>query len=711
MVRVSGALPYVSLLLVVGYDSAHAYSPDDHGYDTPGGDEVWRSGLPPVLTEWHLSPLPTASPKESHKAGYALHDGADTTEDWVSASILATPSSWGEAETGATPHYARGKRKTWHPFDPRAVRSGESGSVGSHQELIEDGLEDLLSLYPGSWGSKEERRVGRGRVSHGRHKLRHGKRRRHHPRTLLLLEAGLSMGASENSETTLSSHPNPTLSSVSHSERKLSTPNSQSSSPTQQGRERSSYSPVGTDTPTPTSVPLLNLPLTFTSRSDDPPEKQQNSSVALHSGITGQPSEWSSPGGPIGAPPTTSQRLNGPQDDLLQHNLASIRAHPTEGLLWEQIKGAGEVPSQSQIVTHEAPRLVAGRGSPERSSQPLPSTYQDSSTENSDHTTTQSPENSRHDLRESNKRQTIKLGGGALHTSPMSPEAPPTSVGVAHAHLKHIHSTTPRPSATVLSTNWVVEDSSGRVRPQRVTSIRPRHNEPEKTLVADVHDVQERKREPNPRADRLSLVEHSPSITLLSHLATSRPDSLQHRPVPEPTVYEEPRTGGGGCYSTNDVVVVVFLTSLANMVAFVVVTVTLCWCSLRGRAAPPSRSSHPDDARQDSADDDAEETAVPEGCLEACLPDISYQRHLARGSSIRPSFVVGRALRPLVQGHSPRPLSQAVHELLHNLTTQTEVGEEGEEDEGQERREEKGKKRRGCLLKRRSLSLENLMLT
>lgn len=100
---------------------------------------------------------------------------------------------------------------------------------------------------------------------------------------------------------------------------------------------------------------------------------------------------------------------------------------------------------------------------------------------------------------------------------------------------------------------------------------------------------------------------------------------------------------------------------------------------------------------------------VPEGCLEACLPDISYQRHLARGSAIRPSFVVGRALRPLVHGHSPRPLSHAVHELLHNLTAPTDPGEEDEE--GQERRGEKGKKRRGCLVKRRSLSLENLMLT
>ncbi|MPC33769.1 hypothetical protein E2C01_027132 [Portunus trituberculatus] len=573
-----------------------------------GGDKVWQSSLPTVLTEWHLSPLPIASPKESYKAGYALHGGVDTTENWVSTSRLATPSPWREGETGLTPHYAREKRKTWQPFDPRTVQSGESGSVSSHQELIEDGLQNLLSLYPSSWGSKKERRVGRGRVSHGRHKLRHGKRRRHHPRTLLLLEAGLSMRGGENLETTLSSHASPTLLSETDPERKFSTPNSQSLSPTQQGRERNSYSLIGINTLTPTSVPLLNLPLTFTSRSDDPPEIQLNSSVVLHSGTTVQPSEWSSTSGFIGAPPTTSQRPNGPQDDFVQYNHASIRAHPTEGLLSKQIKGAGKMSSQSKIVSPEAPRLVTVLGSLERSTEPLPTTYQESPMEDTDHTTTQSPENSRHDLREFNKRQTIKLGSGALHTSPMSPKATPTNAGIVHTHHRHTHSTTSRP--TVLSTNLVMKDNSGRKRPQRVTSIRPRHNELEKTLVANLHEAQQRKREPKPRAERLSLIEHSPSISLFSHFSTTKPDSLQHGPVPKPTVHEEPRTEGDGCYSTNDVVVVVFLTSLVNMVAFVVVTVTLCWCSLRGsRVAPPSRSSHPDDASQDNADDDAEETA------------------------------------------------------------------------------------------------------
>lgn len=87
---------------------------------------------------------------------------------------------------------------------------------------------------------------------------------------------------------------------------------------------------------------------------------------------------------------------------------------------------------------------------------------------------------------------------------------------------------------------------------------------------------------------------------------------------------------------------------------------------------------------------------VPEGCLEACLPDISYQRHIARGSSLRPSFVMGRAFRPLVTPYSPR-LSHAVHDLLHNLKTTCDPAE----------------KRNGVngLLRRRSHSLENLSLT
>ncbi|XP_042218373.1 uncharacterized protein LOC121863696 [Homarus americanus] len=176
-----------------------------------------------------------------------------------------------------------------------------------------------------------------------------------------------------------------------------------------------------------------------------------------------------------------------------------------------------------------------------------------------------------------------------------------------------------------------------------------------------------------------------------------------------------------GCYSTNDVVVVVFLTSLVNLVAFVLVTVMLCWCSLRGRlASPPPRPLHPDD-HNDQLDDDVEEIVAPEGCLEACLPDISYQRHIARGSNLRPSFVVGRALRPLVHPHTPR-LSHAVHELLHNLTGPTEEAHRGvgveEEDGGERGRGEEEKKKipsrkksKPRWLKRRSLSLENLTLT
>ncbi|KAK7085864.1 hypothetical protein SK128_011023, partial [Halocaridina rubra] len=66
-------------------------------------------------------------------------------------------------------------------------------------------------------------------------------------------------------------------------------------------------------------------------------------------------------------------------------------------------------------------------------------------------------------------------------------------------------------------------------------------------------------------------------------------------------------TSAVSCYSTNDIIVVVFLTSLVNMVVFLVVTLALCWCSLRGRmnAAAP-RTLHPDDQHIDGRDDEEE---------------------------------------------------------------------------------------------------------
>ncbi|KAK7085863.1 hypothetical protein SK128_011022 [Halocaridina rubra] len=84
-----------------------------------------------------------------------------------------------------------------------------------------------------------------------------------------------------------------------------------------------------------------------------------------------------------------------------------------------------------------------------------------------------------------------------------------------------------------------------------------------------------------------------------------------------------------------------------------------------------------------------------EGCLEACLPDISYQRHIARGTTLRPSFVMGRALRPLVNPNPPR-LSHAVQELLHSLKTSPDYQQH---------------KKKLSMSNRRSLSLENLALT
>lgn len=66
------------------------------------------------------------------------------------------------------------------------------------------------------------------------------------------------------------------------------------------------------------------------------------------------------------------------------------------------------------------------------------------------------------------------------------------------------------------------------------------------------------------------------------------------------------------CYTSYDLVVVVLLTSLANLVTFVMVTLLLCWCSLRARGAlppPQPRPLHLDDHNNDHLDDDAEETA------------------------------------------------------------------------------------------------------
>ncbi|XP_068203480.1 LOW QUALITY PROTEIN: uncharacterized protein [Palaemon carinicauda] len=155
-------------------------------------------------------------------------------------------------------------------------------------------------------------------------------------------------------------------------------------------------------------------------------------------------------------------------------------------------------------------------------------------------------------------------------------------------------------------------------------------------------------------------------------------------------------SSSSSCYSTNDIIVVIFLTSLVNMVVFLVVTLGLCWCSLRGRlnAAPP-RAMRADDQRSEDNDEEAEMAVSSEGCLEACLPDISYQRHIARGTTLRPTFVMGRALRPLVSPNPPR-LSHAVHELLHTLTNSSDYQQH---------------KKKLTLANRRSLSLENLALT
>lgn len=575
--------------------------------------EAWRAGYPLVLTDRPLLSLPTDSPPESFTPGYAPHSGVDTSDGGGHTSALTTPLKSKEVRWGTALQYARGKRKTWQPFDPHSGSSGDPGSVSSHQDLLEDGLEDLLSLYPGSWGRQGKRRGGRRRGTHGRHKLRHGKRRRHHPHNLLLMEAGLSVAAGQDEGTTLTSPSSPSPSGPAHTDNESSAPSSSASSSPHPAWEHEAQPAVGKHTPTPVSVALFNAPPTFTSRPDDPPEKQQNSSMAFPSGAMGWLPERPSSAGPLEAPPTTAQSLNGPLDDFLQRSLASLRGPPAERPRWELDGEASTAAPQKEAVTHEPMRLVARRGGLEGSSQPLPPSYQYSLVETPDHSATQRLENSRHDLRESNKRQTIKLGSGARHTSPMSPEAQSTSAGAADALHKQTNITTPRPSTSAFPSTLAidhVQGGQGKERPQELLYSHSIHHTPVEIPTADLRKAPALEAGLNGGAARLLPTEHSPSITILAKLATAGPDRFQALPVPDPPVEEEVRTSGGGCYSTNDVVMVVFLTSLANMVAFVVVTVALCWCSLRARAAAaPPRSTHPDDAHQDPADDDAEETA------------------------------------------------------------------------------------------------------
>lgn len=106
---------------------------------------------------------------------------------------------------------------------------------------------------------------------------------------------------------------------------------------------------------------------------------------------------------------------------------------------------------------------------------------------------------------------------------------------------------------------------------------------------------------------------HSAMLHTASHpppfQASKDQGTLKHNYLPS-SINDAKAVSSSECYSTNDVVVAVFLTSVLNMVAFVFVTVALCWCSLRARAtASAPRSLRSNDPNEGEVEENTEETA------------------------------------------------------------------------------------------------------
>lgn len=125
--------------------------------------------------------------------------------------------------------------------------------------------------------------------------------------------------------------------------------------------------------------------------------------------------------------------------------------------------------------------------------------------------------------------------------------------------------------------------------------------------------------EPNSDGDKFGrgevggIVAHNALLQTASHSPPSQASkdqgTVKHN-HPTSSITDAKAGSSTECYSTNDVVVAVFLTSVLNMVVFVFVTVALCWCSLRARAtASTPRSLRSSDPNEIEVEDNTEETA------------------------------------------------------------------------------------------------------
>lgn len=191
----------------------------------------------------------------------------------------------------------------------------------------------------------------------------------------------------------------------------------------------------------------------------------------------------------------------------------------------------------------------------------------------------------------------VKGSDRYISHDPMIPE-----VGL----VRDIHSS---PFLTLLSpgtTATSLEYRSRTAREHRVSSIRKR---------AEARAQTERNSDGDKfgRGEVSEIVAQSALLQTASHSSrfqASKDQGTMKHNYPTSSLTDAKAGSSTECYSTNDVVVAVFLTSVLNMVAFVFVTVALCWCSLRARAtASAPRSLRSNDPNEVEIEDNTEETA------------------------------------------------------------------------------------------------------
>ncbi|KAL7646600.1 UNVERIFIED_CONTAM: hypothetical protein RMT77_001851 [Armadillidium vulgare] len=141
------------------------------------------------------------------------------------------------------------------------------------------------------------------------------------------------------------------------------------------------------------------------------------------------------------------------------------------------------------------------------------------------------------------------------------------------------------------------------------------------------------------------------------------------------------------CYSVGDLLTVIIMTSLINLTAGVIITLAFCCLTTRGRCISSGnricKTSQGSAMNQNYNEDDYSGSV---GCLEACLPDISYQRHIAKDIST---------------SHPRRPIFGMNNILQHSKN----------KSKGDGHSFCKHPFRRSSLSSRRSLSMEDLFLT